>query len=106
MPLLLCLGQEVDDPLAGLGILLEQLILLLPHSGGLLLIPLCPLRQFIKRLLGVLCIPAGLGLPPSKIVRLRGKGCQLGHPLSKLGSHVLVQPCLIDEAVPTLLVFT
>ena len=42
--LLLGLGQEVDDPLAGLGIPLEQLILLLLHFGGLLLIPSRPLR--------------------------------------------------------------
>ena len=47
----------------------------------------------------------GLGLPPSKIVCFRGKGSQLGHPLAKLGGHVPVQPCLIDEVVPILLVF-
>jgi len=47
----------------------------------------------------------GLGCPPSRNVRLRGKGSQLGHPLSELGGHVLVQPCLIDEAVLVLLMF-
>ena len=62
--------------------------------------------MFIKRLLGVLRIPEGLGLPPSKIVRLRGKGSQLGHPLSELGGHIPMQLCLINEVVPTLLVFT
>ena len=48
----------------------------------------------------------GLGLPPSKIIRLRGMGSQLGHPLAELGGHVPMQSCLIDEAVPILLVFT
>ena len=49
---------------------------------------------------------AGLGLPPSKIVRLRRKGSQLGHPLAELGGHIPMQPCLIDEAVPLFLMFT
>ena len=48
---------------------------------------------------------ARLGFPPSKIVRLRRKGSQLGHPLAELGGHVLVQPCRIDEVVPLFLVF-
>ena len=47
----------------------------------------------------------GLGLPPSKIVHLHGKGSQLGHPLAELGGHVPVQQCLIDEVAPILLVF-
>ena len=47
----------------------------------------------------------GLGRPPSKNVCLHGNGSQLGHPLSKLGSHIPMQPCLIDEVVPILLVF-
>ena len=90
----------------GLDIPLEQLVPLLPHSGGLLLILPCPLQQFIKRLLSVLRVPVGLGLSPSKIVGLRGEGSQLGHPLWKLGGHVPMQPCLINEVVPILLVFT
>ena len=48
---------------------------------------------------------ARLGFPPPKIVHLRHEGSQLGHPLVKLGSHIPVQPCLIDEAVPILLVY-
>ena len=48
---------------------------------------------------------AGLGLPLSKIIRLRHEGSQLGHPPSELGGRVPMQPCLIDEAVPLLLVF-
>ena len=38
LPLLLSLGQKVEDPLAGLGVLLEQLIPLLLDLGGLLII--------------------------------------------------------------------
>ena len=47
----------------------------------------------------------GLGLPPSKIIHLCGKGSQLSHPLSELGDHVPMQRCLIDEAVLVLLMF-
>ena len=47
----------------------------------------------------------GLGFPLSKIVGLHGKGSQLGHPLLELGGHVPMRPCLIDEAVPVLLMF-
>ena len=46
----------------------------------------------------------GLGLPQPETARLLGKGSQLGHPLSELGYHIPVQPCLIDEAVLVLLV--
>ena len=38
-PFLLNLGQKVKDPLAGLSVLLEQLVLLLPNLGGLLVVP-------------------------------------------------------------------
>ena len=37
---LLNLGQEVEDPLVGVDVLLEQLVPLLPDLGGLLVIPL------------------------------------------------------------------
>ena len=43
LPLRLYLIQEVEGPLAGLGIPLEQFILLLLKSGGLLRIPPRPL---------------------------------------------------------------
>ena len=90
----------------GLGIPLEQLVPLLLHPGGLLRVLPCPCRQILEHPRGILRVPAGLGFPPSKIVRLRHEGSQLGHPLAELGSHVPMQPCLIDEAVPLFLVFT
>jgi len=51
----------------------------------------------MERLLGILGIPTGLGLP------LLEPGRLLGHPLlgdSKLGAHILMQLGLFIEAVP------
>ena len=42
IPLHLQLSQEVDGPLAGLGILLDQLVPLLSDRSGHLLVPLHP----------------------------------------------------------------
>ena len=83
---------------------LEQLILLLLHPSGLLRVLPRPRHQILQHPCGILRMLAGLGLLPSKIVCLRHKGTQLGHPLSELGSHVPMQPCLVDEAVPLFLV--
>ena len=47
----------------------------------------------------------GLDLPQPETTHLLSKGSQLGHPLSELGGHIPVQPCLIDKVVPILLVF-
>ena len=44
-----------------------------------------------------------LGRPPSKIVHLRGKGSELGHPLLELGGHIPMQPHLFDEVALVLL---
>ena len=49
--------------------------------------------------------PGGPRPPAVEDCPLHGKGSQLGHPLSELGSHIPMQSCLIDEAVPILLVF-
>ena len=65
----------------GLGILLEQLIPLLPDPGGLLLVPLRPHRQGLECLLGLISISTGLVHPQLKIGRRLGKGSQLDHPL-------------------------
>ena len=47
-------------------------------------------------------MPMGLGHPQLEIVHLLGKRSQHGHPLlggNKLGAHLLMQPCLLAEAV-------
>ena len=75
-----------------LGVLLEQLILLLPDLGGLLVVLLRSHRQGLERPLGLVRMPTGFGLLQSEIVRLLGKGIQLGHPLlggNKLSYHLL-----------------
>ena len=66
----------------------------------------CPHRQILEHPRSILRVLARLGFPPSKIVRLRRKGSQLGHPLVELGGHIPMQSCLIDKAVPLFLVFT
>ena len=90
----------------GLGTPLEQLVPLLLHPGGLLRVSPRPHCQILEHPRGILRVLVRLGFPPPKIVHLRHEGSQLGHPLVKLGSHIPVQPCLIDEAVPLFLVFT
>ena len=72
--------------MAGLGILLEQLILLLLDSGGRLLVLLHPRRQILEHPMDLLRVPTCLGFP------------LLGG--SKLGAHISMQPSLLGEAVP------
>ena len=74
----------------GLGIPLEQLVLLLLHPGGLLRVTPRPRRQILEHPHGILRMLAGLGFLPSKIVRLYREGSQLGQPLVELGGHIPV----------------
>ena len=101
--LLLSLSQEVEDPLAGLGIPLEQLVLLPLDFGGILLILPRPRQQILECLLGILHVPTGLGLPLPEPGRLLSQKGQLGHPLlgdSKLGTHIPALSGLFGEVVP------
>ena len=72
--------------MAGLGILLEQLIPLLLDPGGHLLVPLHPRRQVLEHPMDLLRVPTRLGFP------------LLGG--SKLRAHISSQPGLLGEAVP------
>ena len=86
MPLPLQLSQEADSPLEGLGILLEQLVLLLLDPGGRLLVLLHPRRQILEHPMDLLCVPTLLGFP------LLGGG--------KLGAQISAQPGLLGKVVP------
>ena len=91
--------------MVGLDIPLEQLIPLLLHPGGLLCVMLRPHRLILEHPHGILHVLVRLSFSPPNIARLRHEGSQLGHPLAELGSHIPMQSCLIDEAVPLFLVF-
>ena len=72
--------------MAGIGVLLEQLILLLSDPGGRLLILLHPRRQVLEHPMDLLHVPTRLGL-----LLLGG---------SKLCAHISSQPGLLGKAVP------